>query len=387
MPIRVECHTDETAFEPLHAEWEALARATPPQLPYRLPTWSRLWWKHYRANHPMVKDHLRLFTVREDGRLIGVAPMMLTERPSVGPLRVRFLQFLGTDPYVTEVRGPVCHVDRRAEVMEALVEKAHERGEEWDALRMAGLLDGPALEALSRQPSVARGKEIPSFVLSLPESFDTFKSGLSRNTKEAIRKCYNSLKRENLEFQLKVRRTSDEVPEAIERFFRLHAERSGHQGGVFHPNIFGTPLSQAFLRETALELSKSDVTRVFEIEIGGEVRASRVAFEVGPVLYLYFSGFQPAWGKYSVMTTCNLEAFRWAIEKGLKEVNLSTGEDPGKLRWNPTRLTFHEATVPGRSLRSRVVLPIWERAYGLKHDKRVLESPVGLLLRQALRKG
>ena len=38
--------------------------------------------------------------------------------------------------------------------------------------------------------------------------------------------------------------------------------------------------------------------RLFELEIGGNIIASRLAFVLGPDLYLYFSGYDPSWRKY-----------------------------------------------------------------------------------------
>jgi len=60
-------------------------------------------------------------------------------------------------------------------------------------------------------------------------------------------------------------------------------------------------------------------------ESGGEIRASRIAFALGGELCLYFSGYDPRWRKYGVMTTLMVETIKWAIEQGFVIINLSAG--------------------------------------------------------------
>src|SRR5262249_42032154 len=75
-------------------------------------------------------------------------------------------------------------------------------------------------------------------------------------------------------------------------------------------------------------------------EIAKETVASQVGFLGGRELYLYYSGYDPAWRKYSVMTTLMVEIMRWGISQRLSAVNLSTGRDLSKLRWRPKEIKF-----------------------------------------------
>jgi CelD/BcsL family acetyltransferase involved in cellulose biosynthesis len=49
------------------------------------------------------------------------------------------------------------------------------------------------------------------------------------------------------------------------------------------------------------------------------------------------------------MTTLVVEAIKWAIHKGLRTVNLSTGTDVSKLRWGPTPTEYRNLVqvMPG----------------------------------------
>jgi CelD/BcsL family acetyltransferase involved in cellulose biosynthesis len=104
------------------------------------------------------------------------------------------------------------------------------------------------------------------------------------------------------------------------------------------------------------------MVRVFQLEIAGQVVASRIGFIVSGSLYLYYSGFDPEWSKYSVMTTAVAEAIKYAIEQGLKTVNLSPGNDISKTRWGPRAVPALTAYEHSGRVRSRLVRHAYVKA-------------------------
>jgi CelD/BcsL family acetyltransferase involved in cellulose biosynthesis len=61
------------------------------------------------------------------------------------------------------------------------------------------------------------------------------------------------------------------------------------------------------------------------------------------------------------MTTLMCECFKWAIERGVKVVNLSKGKDPSKLRWRGREIMFHDALLMSPTRRGCLI----SRAYDL----------------------
>jgi CelD/BcsL family acetyltransferase involved in cellulose biosynthesis len=94
--------------------------------------------------------------------------------------------------------------------------------------------------------------------------------------------------------------------------------------------------------------------RLFQLKIGADIVAIRVGFVVGDSVYLYYSGFDPAWARYSVMTTTLAEALKYAMAAGLKTANLSLSPDQSKLRWRPRVVEYHSASVRRDRLISRI---------------------------------
>jgi CelD/BcsL family acetyltransferase involved in cellulose biosynthesis len=152
------------------------------------------------------------------------------------------------------------------------------------------------------------------------------------------------------------------VSRAVEQFLSLHAMRAEMSGGIPHRDRFDTPKSKEFLRDVALRMSARGMTRVFLLKIGGQVVAARMGFVVGRSLYLYFSGYDAAWRKYSVMTTCVAEAIRYGIEQKLSRVSLSVGTDVSKTRWGARAVPWAEGVECQSSIRSQIAHAAYERA-------------------------
>ncbi len=379
--LTVETIVDDDDLFQLVPEWTMLEAGISPRMPFRTPWWNLLWWHHLGMSHALVRDEMRVYAVRDaDGQLLAVAPMMITRRPGALMRLVRELRFFGADVNITEQRGLVCRAEHQPAVIAALREAFNTCRADWDVIHWAGIDDNPATrEVIEQAGSVSWGAPIEDFFLSMPRQWEDFRAALPRNTKEALRKCYNSLKRDGHPFRLRVVSQPDQTPAALQRFFELHAERAQRGDTIPHPNVFAEPAARAFLLDFCQHLAQRDQLRVFQLEIRGEVVATRVAFQMGSELFLYYSGYLPAWSRYSVMTTVVAEALRWSIERGVKRVNLSTGSDPSKLRWRPDSRVCLQALQTSETWHSRMRFGVyrWLRDLNLRVSPTLLDRPTG----------
>jgi len=340
----------------LEGEWRAL-EARLPRLPFVTFDWLSLWWEHLAEHRLLIRDKLRVITLRDSrGTLVGVAPLMLTQRPGLELLSTRQLQIFGADPNLTEIRSLIVSTEDRSRVYGAFMHHLKGCRDGWDWLALTGVpVDSALTEIVDTSfPRVEWLRTVPDYTLDLPKSFEEFKSSRSRNIKESLRKCYNSLKRDGLTFEFRVLTSSAEVEPALAEFFRLHRLRSQMPAAVVHQDAFKAESSRRFLTAVCHRFALRGRLRLLELRIGGRVVATRIAFVCQDSLYLYYSGYEPAFGRYSVMTTLLAEAVRYAIDAGLASVNLSTGRDVGKLRWGPQETQYRDALVISPSLRGGI---------------------------------
>ena len=359
MVLRVSTLTTVDQVRSLEPEWLALLDRANVDLPFLFPEWAVSWWEVFRQERPVIRDSLHVKAVRrESGELVAVVPLMVTERPAVGPARVRSIGFLGADKYVTEQRAPIVDRACEGEVADALAADLRNDGS-WRWIAWEGLQPESTLaRTLGHAMELHWATHQAGNVLHLAPSWDAFRQKLKRNIKESLRHCYNSLKREGLSAQLEVAATPGQIEAALGIFFHLHASRA-RQSDEEHPDRFADPSARRFLLLACSRFAARNVARVFTLRIGGVPVASRVGFQLPECLYLYYSGFDPRWRKYSVATTLVAEALKYAIDCGLPRAHLSMGSDVSKSRWGPMMPLFHAAVCVQPDLYSRMALRLY----------------------------
>jgi CelD/BcsL family acetyltransferase involved in cellulose biosynthesis len=363
------------AFEDLAPEWEALDAQVHPRTPFSSYLWNVLWWKHFQRNRLSARDEFYVHVVRSSaGELIAIAPMMLTLRPGSGPLQLRILQFFGSDSSITELRGIICRTEHQSAIIQLLVKYFDERATEWDVLRWYGIhqINSPFAEDSSRLK--VKPAE-PNYLLHLLPTWDQLRSTLSRNMRHNVRKSYDILKRDGHTFEFCVFERPDDVLTALNRFFPLHSARAQLVDTVRHPDRFVDTRNRNFIVDYAQRAAERGSFRIFEIRIKDIAVASRLAFVLGDQLYVYYSGGDPAWAKYSITTTLMAEIIKWAIQHNFKLVNLSVGKDMSKVRWKPEELLFQNAVQVAPTLRGRAAFRVEDTLMRLLYTQSDASDP------------
>jgi CelD/BcsL family acetyltransferase involved in cellulose biosynthesis len=350
--LSVEVVTTVGGLQALAADYERLLRAAGNTLPFALHEWHVAWCNEFLESGKGIQTQPMIHVARNtEGRCVAIVPLILTRR-AVGPVKVGTLDLLGADPAITEIRTSIIDPSYEARAVWAIRRKVADVGEV-DWLNWGVVSDSHAL-ALSICADLEIQRPLLNYVLDLPPSWDQFHSNLKRNIRESIRHCYNSLKRDGLTYELRIAHDPPEVRDALERFFTLHTMRANLIGTVAHRNHFANPGARRFLREVCEKLSARGMVRVFQLAIRGDVVALRIGFVVGDSLYLYYSGYDPRWSKYSIMTTTVVEAIKYAIGQGLTTVNLSPNRDVSKTRWGPREIALSQAVQISPSILSRL---------------------------------
>jgi CelD/BcsL family acetyltransferase involved in cellulose biosynthesis len=358
MTLDIRKLTVAEAFEGLLSEWRQLDSEISPRTPFTSPMWHQLWWRHFARRNSLKRDEFFVHAVRDaGGRLVAVVPLVKIYRPGYGPIRLCKIQFFGADPSLTEIRGLVCRPERQKEVVEALLNYFKNNDADWDIFKWSGVRTDVGaerpLEALERS---ALERSLPDYVVKLPGSWEEFHSRLSNNTRKSLRKGYEFIDRDGHKLAFRVIDQRDGLKEALHRFLALHKARSQADDMAYHRDNFAIKRHRDFLKDAIDGFAVQGCACAFEMYVDGKLAATRLAFAFDNELYLYFSGFDPEWKQYGVMTTLVVEIIKWAIERKFELLNLSTGKDLSKLRWKPDEITFQDITQPACSLRGQLAL-------------------------------
>jgi CelD/BcsL family acetyltransferase involved in cellulose biosynthesis len=348
----------------LRPEWQELETTSGTDLPFHTWEWAITWWEHFHEDRRAVRDSLSACVVRHQGQVVGIAPLMLTERPSFGPFRARFVQFLGADPNITEIRSMLCHPQWEQECYQAVRDHLVARTGEWDWIAWEGLGPGIYVGTLNTAAEPDQNQRV-AFVLPLPATWEAFVKGLHRSIRGSLRRYDSALAKDGLRSRLEVFETPASIPGALNDFFRLYATRESTKGSRSQAELFASPRAEAFLTNVCTRLAERGVTKIFRFWVNDQLVATRIGFEIRDTLYLYYSGWDPAYSQYSVMTLLVAQAFRYAIQRGLKTVHLSTGRDLSKTRWAPAEIRYAGGVELAPRKSARAIQFVYDRAMRL----------------------
>ena len=360
----------------LTPDYVHLYQVTGNALPYATQEWHLAWCEHLLSRAPQISQRPLFCVLRNfDGTCVAIVPLLLTRR-RLGPLKVGTLALVGADASLTEMRNPLIEPGYERATVRALHERlATVPG--WDWIQWNGV--SPTLaKALSLETSPQWYETLDDYELDLPAAWPHLLATLGRNMRRSVRRSEDSLRRDGHTFEFVVARDCVEVRWALLRFLELHTLRAKMPFGPVHPDRFASRSPRAFLYDVCERLAARDAVRVFQLRIGDTVVASRIGFVLGNSLYLYHSGFDPAWARYAVMTTTMAEIVRYAIASGLRSVNLSLVGEQSKLRWRPRRVDFYSALVHRDSVRSRLACGAFRLAIsGNSPRRRLLKRLLG----------
>jgi CelD/BcsL family acetyltransferase involved in cellulose biosynthesis len=358
--VTLETVTTLDGVEALRPCYRHLHQVTGNTLPFALHEWHLAWCRHFLNCSPGIHDEPLFYVLRDSaGVCVAILPFILSRR-RVGPLKIVSLNLLGADPGITEISAPLIDPWYEQLAAHAVQDQLAKVGG-WDWIHWTGISDAFAA-ALAVAVSLQWQPALSDYVLDMPPTWEEFRRHLKRNIRESLRHCYNSLKRDNHCFELQVIEDAPELRRALDRFFELHIMRANLKTAVMHPNRFASRVSREFLSEVCERMAERGAVRLFQLVVDSQIVAMRIGFVVGDSLYLYYSGFDPAWSKYSVMTTTVAEAIKYAIAHGLKTVNLSPNLDVSKSRWSPRQVDYKSVYEEGWRLRSRLARRVYIKA-------------------------
>ena len=257
---------------------------------------------------------------------------------------------MGSDPNLTELKTGIVAEGRERDAYATLVEFFKHADRRWEILTIPAVPSGAEDPLCIPHPTQP---VIEGFIIPLAADWDAFRSGLKRNVKEAVRKCYNSLKRDGIEPAFTCLSNSASIQDMLPEFYRLHAERGKQQDGVSHPDYFQLDKARTLISLLANDPAESGI-RLFILRDGNRLIAARLAFETPRGIYLYYSGFDPEYGKYSVMTRLLVDVLKQSIESEKQYVHMSYGRDRSKTRWSPREVVYMQYLVFRKSLRGRL---------------------------------
>lgn len=335
----------EGSVSELLNEWRALHAGHRGATPFMSAEWAAAWWPHYASDADSF-----IWRVEEDGRLIGLVPLVLRQR---GLLRV--LEAVGIEPgdYWDQLAEP----GRERDVATAFAAALKETGADWDAWILRCLAPGsPLIEALETRPlRVVARPPVPSPAIELPDSFEAYLAGLSGNRRSNLRRHLRRL--DSGEVEIEEVTELDRLPQVIERWRELRRAQRAAAGLDINPEHL-SPRFSAFMLDVMRALVPLGSGLVWEFKLGGEVVGTYLNFADAEAFHWYLGGFDPLVTKLGIGKIAIAHGIRTSIEAGRRRYDFGRGAEDYKYFYGAVDRPLEARMVGSRHPRSRMALAL-----------------------------
>ncbi len=301
------------AFPALEPEWAALHARVPGATPFLHPAWHAVWLRHFGGDASPV-----FLSIHEDDELVGVAAL---------DMHPEMARELG-DHNVRDYAGPLALPGEEDAVAAGILEWLRE--DLTPAATFWGLpADASMTAAIERAAALGwnleRRREAVCPGVDLAGDFEAYVAALSKKDRHELRR-----KMRNLEAAGQAGFESADTPEGIaaklDRFFELMRISRGDK------DEFLTPAMEAFFRDLAATFPALGMLRLSTLTLDGVEIAMTLAFEDEANVYLYNSGYDPAFANLAAGLVSKAWAIRDACERGKRRFDFLRGEEEYKRR-------------------------------------------------------
>ncbi|HEY4669346.1 MAG TPA: GNAT family N-acetyltransferase [Tepidiformaceae bacterium] len=299
-------------LESLAPEWASLHARSEEQLPYLHPSWQATWLRHFgKGTEPVF------LAVRLDEELIGVAAL------DMDPSGARQLG----DPEVCDYAGILAAPGQEGAVASGVLEWVTEdlgsRLTLWGVPEDSPMRTAFAPAAAAFGWSYTEEEEAIAPRAALPGDFEAYLAGLRKHERHEVRRKLRHLEAAGqVAFESYTDRASVEAN--FDRF--LEMMRASRQDKA----EFLTGEMEGFFRDLAASLSDAGLLRLSSLSLDGKSTAMIFCFESESSVFLYNSGYDPAFGHLAVGLLSKVLAIRDAIGRGKRVFDFLRGEEEYK---------------------------------------------------------
>ena len=311
----------------LEPEWRELLPKCSLNKVFASPTWLRQWWGVFGDGRELI-----LLSVRKDGGLVGVAPLMRED----GNLS------LAGDTEICDYMDFIVERGEEEAVLSAVLRSLGE--EPWRTLTLWALReDSPTLPALRAvAPSFGLSVEVAGEdvcpQLALPGTWEEYLAGLNKKDRHELRRKLRKLSQGG-EVELESIEDPAAVEAALDEFLALYAESRSEKAA------FMTEQMERFFRAIIGALAVEDKVELMFLKLAGLRVAGVLCFCGGDESLLYNSGYRADYSYLSVGLLSKALMLRKAIEQGKKRFDFLRGPEPYKYDLGAQDLAVYRCTV------------------------------------------
>ncbi len=328
-------HKDLSEIDP--SEWNSLLSESIHNTPFLRHEYQRAWWEH-RGGNEWKQAELVLVSARENGQLIGIAPLFLAEYDGYPALML--VGSIEISDYLDLLVRPVDLPRFLNGLLDFIVSTCPDS---WRALDWYNLPDSsPTLTALKAE-SESRGwtytQEMyrPTPYIPIPADFETYLSNIDKKQRHEIRRKMRRAAESGI-VRFNIVDGSADIDSEINDFFELMAQ-DPNKANFLHDAMRAqmTAILRAAHEQGYLWLAF--------LEVDGEKTAASLNFDYNGKLWGYNSGVRSSHMELSPGWVLLAQVIQWCCENHRHEFDFMRGDEEYKYRFGAVNRFVMRARV------------------------------------------
>ena len=339
---------DYDSFVALESEWnDAVQRAQIPH-PFLRHEWVRTWWDSFQGNR-----QLHIVIVRDDDRIVGIAPLM-RENVVVYGLPVRRVALIANDH---TPRTDFVVTGDENEVSRAIWNSLACEIDRWDVLQLTQLpATSPTKKAMADLASadqlpIGTWKSSDSPYLELAGTWESYWASLSAKFRSNVRNRLTRVKQIS-EPELEILSDKRAIVAACDEAWRLEASGWKDKDGT---SIASDRKVQKFYTLLAERAADRGWLRLLFLTVGGKRIAVSYSADYEGRLFLLKTGHDREFHACSPFKLLTYFAAQEAYARGLREIDFLGDTEPWKQEWTPTARGHDWLFIFSNSRRARLL--------------------------------
>jgi hypothetical protein len=319
--------TDPAEWHSLELEWQALAARTHRPLPFLEFWYQKTWWQTLGGGEwPTETSQLQLIIARQDGLLLGAAPLFTSEKAD-NPTALRFIVQIEVSDYLDFL----CLLSELPAFMTGLLDFIQTApGLVSRDLDLANFQDdSPSLlilRELCEQKGIQYESEVlqPSPFIPMKSEWEDYLASISKKQRHEIRRKLRNADAHH-ETDWYIVTAEHDLQEEMQAFVNMMRNDPSKVA-------FLTPEMEIFLSQTAARALEVGQLHLAFLTLDGQKAAGYLSFLAGGKLWVYNSAWNPDFSCCSPGWVLLAKVINWAIEQGLTEVDMMRGDEEYKYR-------------------------------------------------------
>jgi len=319
---------NDFSYDLLYESWNKILSQTAcanVQLTYE---WLSTWWEVFGGN-----ERLSLITVTDRGKIIGIAPLIITKVISKAGFELRKLAFVGDG--LTDYHDLLISHERRKEILQALIGFVLSNEKNWDAIHFRNIRsDSPNLPILrdslkDTSLTFTERINIKAPYISIDCDWLKYYNALGKNIRSDMRRRLNCLTKKGKAEFVRIHET-DDVTNTLHIIKSIHVKCRQAKGEI------SWYTDEKRLRFVSLILERFGDLKWLDIvflKLNDRIVAYYLGFIYDNVVYFWNTGFDP---EFSGLSPGKLLLHHWIKDSfavGYREFDFMVGQEPYKFQW------------------------------------------------------